>query len=192
MKHYIELILLPDLETPLYFLWEKVYQQLHLGLVENQTIDGEVNIGVSFPEYNGEKHQLGSKLRLFSPSKEGLDGLNINKWLSRLNDYVHITTVRDTPGKVEGHVFFNRIQPKDNNARLARRMTRRKGISYEQALLHYQSREEKISKLPFINLKSQSTDNKFRLFIEKSDSTNQVTGSFSSYGLSKTATVPWF
>ncbi len=67
-----------------------------------------------------------------------------------------------------------------------------KGTSYEQALLHYQSREEKMSKLPFINMKSQSTDNKFRLFIEKLDSENPVAGTFNSYGLSKTATVPWF
>ena len=192
MKHYIELTILPDLETPLFFLWEKVYQQLHLSLVERQTNYGKVNVCIAFPEYNIEKHQLGSKLRLVSSSKEELESLNINQWLSRLNDYLHITAICDIPEKIESHVFFNRIQPKNNNARLARRMVKRKGISYEEALLHYQSREESMSKLPFINMKSQSTNNKFRLFIEKSESDKKVTGSFNSYGLSKTTTVPWF
>jgi CRISPR-associated endonuclease Csy4 len=192
MKHYIELILLPDLETPLFFLWEKVYQQLHLSLVEKQTNDGNVSVGVAFPEYNIEKRQLGSKLRLISSSKKELENLNINQWLSRLNDYLHITAIREIPEKIESYVFFNRIQPKNNNARLARRMVKRKGISYEKALLHYQSREESMSRLPFIKMESQSTNNKFQLFIEKSESDKKVTGSFNSYGLSKATTVPWF
>lgn len=36
MKNYIELTLNPDLETPLYYLWEKLFQQIHLALVENK------------------------------------------------------------------------------------------------------------------------------------------------------------
>jgi len=36
MKWYIDLTLLPESEIPIYFLWEKVYQQLHLALVEQQ------------------------------------------------------------------------------------------------------------------------------------------------------------
>jgi len=192
MKHYIELTILPDLETPLFFLLEKVYQQLHLSLVERQTNDGKVNVGITFPEYNIENHQIGSKLRLVSSSKEELESLNINQWLSRLNDYLYITAIRDIPEKIEGHVFFSRMQPKNNNARLARRMVKRKGISYEEALSHFQSREKSMSKLPFINMKSQSTNNKFQLFIEKSESDKKVAGSFNSYGLSKITTVPWF
>lgn len=192
MKWYLDITLLPSADISLYFLWEKLYQQLHLSLVESQAGDGSVKIGVIFPEYNSDKHGLGSKLRLVSPSNEELESLNINKRLFRLSDYVHITAIREVPDKVEGYVFFRRIQPKNNNARLARRMVKRKNISYEQALSHFESREEKKSKLPFINMKSQSSDNRFRLFIEKVDSESQVAGTFNSYGLSKTATVPWF
>lgn len=192
MKCYQEITLLPSADIALYFLWEKMYQQLHLALVENQDNDGKVDVGVSFPEYNSKQYELGSKLMLVSFSIEKLESLNINKWLSRLNDYLHITTIREVPENIDGYVFFKRIQPKINNARLARRMAKRKDISYEQALSHFESRAEQMTKLPYINMKSHSSDNKFRLFIEKLDSENQVVGTFNSYGLSKSATVPWF
>ncbi len=59
MKHYIDIILLPDPEIPLYFLWEKVYQQLHLALVEIKEPDNKVKVGVAFPQYDEQQHQLG-------------------------------------------------------------------------------------------------------------------------------------
>ena len=34
MKHYIEITLLPDAEVGLGFIWQKMYQQIHLALVE--------------------------------------------------------------------------------------------------------------------------------------------------------------
>ncbi|MBE0472372.1 MAG: type I-F CRISPR-associated endoribonuclease Cas6/Csy4, partial [Methyloprofundus sp.] len=36
MKHYIELTLLPNTDINAFTLWSKVYQQIHLGLVEMQ------------------------------------------------------------------------------------------------------------------------------------------------------------
>ena len=51
MKNYIEITLLPSAEITLSFLWEKLYQQLHLALVEIQDSDKSVSVGVSFPKY---------------------------------------------------------------------------------------------------------------------------------------------
>lgn len=192
MRNYVEFTLLPNDEIPLYFLWEKLYQQLHLALVEIKDPNNKVSLGVSFPNYDAGLNQLGCKLRLFAPSSAGLEAVNINQWLSRLSDYVQITSIRNIPEKVDGNVFFKRNQPKSNNARLARRKAKRKNISIEQALIHFENRAEQTTKLPFINMKSHSSNTKFRLFIEKSGSENQVAGSFNSYGLSKTATVPCF
>ena len=48
MKYYQELTLIAQAEVSLYFIWSKVYTQLHLALVAMPT---QGNVGVSFPEY---------------------------------------------------------------------------------------------------------------------------------------------
>jgi CRISPR-associated endonuclease Csy4 len=194
MKCYVDITLLPSADIALYFLWEKVYQQLHLGLVESQQSDKTVKIGVAFPEYKREKFQLGSKLRLFAPSNADLENLNINQWLSRLSDYVHITSIREVPNKkIKGYAHFKRIQLKSNNARLARRKAKRKEISLDEAQEFYKHYKEVYSRAPFVRIKSLSSDKLFRLLIEKvgvdKAGSKEV---FSTYGLSSTSTVPLF
>lgn len=120
MRWYIDITLLPGPEIPLYFLWQKVYQQLHLAFVENQE-NGKVRVGVAFPEYDIEKLHLGNKLRLLATDKSDLEKLNLELALARLTDYVHITGMPAVPEKIEGFAFFKRIQLKSNNERLARR-----------------------------------------------------------------------
>ncbi len=193
MKYYSDITLLPDVEVPIYFLWEKVYQQLHLAFVEIQDSSNKVNIGIAFPEYNEAQHKLGCKLRLFSPSRKHLEDLKIQQWLSRLTDYIHITGIRDVPEKIQGYAFFKRIQPKSNNARLARRKAKREDISYEQALSFFQNRKEQYSTAPFIRVKSHSTGKRYRLMIARTKTGNsETTESFSTYGLSTGSTVPLF
>ena len=67
MKCYLNITLRPNADIVLYFLWEKLYQQLHLALVESQDVDEKVSVGVAFPGYNSEKNQLGSQIRIFAP-----------------------------------------------------------------------------------------------------------------------------
>ena len=139
MKCYLDITLLHDADISLYFLWEKVYQQLHLCLVESKNSDGKVSVAVSFPEYDDEKYHLGSKLRIMAPSNEELEGLKLQQWMSQLSDYIHITKIREiVPERIQGYVCFKRIQLKSNNTRLARRKAKREGISYEQALSHFE------------------------------------------------------
>lgn len=201
----MEITLLPNDEVPIYFLWEKIYQQIHLALVEVQDTNKKVAIGAAFPEYKyDEKHKLyhlGGKLRLFAASKELLEGLSLKEWFSRLNDYVHITKIRDVPNEVDGYVCFKRIQPKSNNARLARRSAKRKvklkGLSQEaankEAEADYCERKEIYSQAPFIHIKSLSSDKQYRLMIAKVDENDaQFDSGFSTYGLSSVSTVPQF
>jgi len=193
MKFYIEITLLPGVEIPIYFLWEKVYQQLHLALVEIQDANGVVKVGVSFPEYDEDEYQLGNKLRLFAPSKKDLEVLNIQKWLSRLTDYIHITSIRDVPAKPTGYAFFKRIQTKSSNTRLARRKAKRESIRFEKALSLLSKRREQISRVPYLHIKSLSTDKRYRLMIAcvETKQRNSI-DSFSTYGLSSTNSVPMF
>lgn len=90
----------------------------------------------------------------------------------------------------EVFVNFNRKQFKTNPERLARRRAKRHNESFEQVLAHYKSMNEP-EYIPFIQAKSLSSNTCFPLFIEK-NVIQMVQGEFNCYGLSKTATVPWF
>lgn len=192
MKFYIEVTLLPDVEIGLNFLWQKVYQQIHLALVEIQDANKQVPIAVAFPEYEKDTFYLGKKLRLFANEQSQLDALDIQKWLARLSDYVHFTKVREVPADITQYVCFGRLQAKSNIERLARRKARRENITEQNALALLKGFKDERLKEPFVHLKSLSGGQDFRLFISKRKVEQAVTGSFNLYGLSAFATVPWF
>ncbi|MCB1921872.1 MAG: type I-F CRISPR-associated endoribonuclease Cas6/Csy4, partial [Candidatus Competibacteraceae bacterium] len=69
----------------------------------------------------------------------------------------------------------------------------RKGVTIEQAIQVIPDSKAKRLNLPYLVLTSQSTGQQFRLFVEHLAIREQaVAGEFSAYGLSSTATVPWF
>ncbi len=194
MKFYLEITLLPNPEVNIYFLWSKVFQQIHLGLVEMQDDRGQVPIGISFPEYTaGEKSSLlGSKLRLIATDEETLSRLDVKKWLNRLSDYVHCTGVRAVPDKIKGYAVYQREQPKANQEGLARRYAKRHGVDYETALLRYSSMTSKKIATPFIRMKSLSSNQVFCLWIKKIMVNDASEATYSSYGLSAISSVPEF
>lgn len=192
MKYFIELTLLPNLEIPLHFIWQKLYQQIHLALAENKSGDKASSIGVAFPGYDAVKFSLGTKLRLFAESEQLLEQMQCEKWLNRLSDYVHVSSIKPVPEKVTGHACFKHVKLNGNKEKLARRRAKRKGETLQEALAHFANYKEPQSKLPFINMTSQTNGQNFRLFIEKQAKEQSQTGSFSCYGLSNTTTVPLF
>jgi CRISPR-associated endonuclease Csy4 len=213
MNFYLEITLLPNPEVNPNFLWSKVYQQLHLGLVELQDGQKKVPIGISFPEYKvGDKFSLlGGKCRLFAQDEATLTQFNAAKWLARLSDYVHCTSIRPVPDKLTGYASYQRVQPKTNKERLARRYAKRHELDFETALndpvdLKSDSQPNATYKLqfrycdmlpkaipsPFIRLKSLSNEQTFCLCIKKTDAAQSSGNSFNSYGLSATTTVPEF
>ena len=193
MQHYIDITLLPNDEIGHYFLWGKLYQQVHLALVEQE----QGQVGVSFPEYSKSQPRLGRKLRLFAINEQGLKQLDLSKWLTRLLDYCHISSIRPVPAEVR-HVVFSRQHCVSSPERLARRRAKRKDETFEQAMAHFVGFKESFSALPFIELESLSTSHdgeqnrRFRLFIDNRFCETEHRGEFNTYGLSKTATVPWF
>ena len=214
MNYYLEITLLPNYEINLFSLWSKTFQQIHLGLVETQDAQKRVPIGLSFPEYKmGEKFGiLGSKLRLFAPEETALIQFGADKRLSRLSDYVHCTGIRPVPSAVKGYAVYQREQPKTGRERLARRYAKRHNLDYETAfngkvelcakhdnatehqkmLMSYSEMPHKTITTPFIRLKSLSSGNTFCLWIKKREIENSVSGTFTTYGLSPTASVPEF
>ncbi len=194
MKFYLEITLLSNPEVNVHFLWSKVFQQLHLGLVEIQDTQKQVPIGVSFPEYVvGEKFSLlGSKCRLFAADQAMLENLNIGKWLQRLSDYVHVTSIRPVPNQVTGYAIYQRQQVKTNPESLARRYARRHQLSFDEAWQKYSSMQPPSISTPFIRLNSLSSGQTFCLWIKKMAVQEALIGQYSSYGLSATSTVPEF
>lgn len=213
MKHYLEITLIGNSDINLFSLWSKVFQQIHLGLVEMQDDQGCVPIGLSFPEYIiGEKVSLlGGKLRLLARHETTLVQFNTAKWLSRLSDYVHCTSIRLVPEKLIGYATYQRQQPKTNKERLARRYAKRHGVAYETALndiinlttkvpsnadyktqFRYCDLPQTNINAPFIRLKSLTNEQVFCLWIKKTMVTSSSGTTFSCYGLSAKSSVPEF
>lgn len=198
MKHYIEITLLPDVEIPLNFLWQKVYQALHLKFVEIENEDGFQPVGISFPKYRHDENDakantLGEKIRLFAQELETLERFNAKHTLRKLSDYVHVTSIRDVPSNVKTFGCFSRLQLKTSNLRLARRKAKRENVEVDVALSKFAKHTEERTTAPFVIIKSASNGEIFRLFVvykEQANDNHDV--SFGTYGLSSKSTVPVF
>ena len=187
-----------------YELWSQLYPQLHLALVEVKNADNKVSIGFSFPQYRFHQDKgvgfIGTKLRLFSEYEADLKRLDIRKWLYfkdlDLNDYMHITSIREVPSDIKGYAIYKRKQVKANAQRLARHRVKRGDIGFDEALARY-SNVVTTTNLPYIEMKSLSTsdqqsEKRFKLFIEKQPAEKSETQVFSTYGLSSVSSVPEF
>lgn len=199
MYHYIELSCLPDEGVPAAFILGKVMDTVHLCLVNLQKELGHNPVGLSLPEYRYQQDErgklqeasLGSKLRLISLEAASLERLHLKAQLRRLEDYVH---QRQSSIERPNLSFstFQRVHVKSSVERLIRRRMHSLGESLEQAQAAFKDFEEARSDLPFIHLHSHSSEQAFRLFIQKRPASKPDHWQFSSYGLSTTVGVPDF
>lgn len=185
--HYVDLTVVPDLETGTHQLLGALHDRLHVALVQ-QRLDG---IGISFPGYGVAPRTLGSVLRL-----HGTDAMLRNllgtDWLKGLRDHVRMTDIAQAP-RGAPHRTVQRKQFKTSADRLRRRRMRRKGETAEQAEAAIPSSIERTPELPYLRIRSRSTGQPFCLFIALGPlSPEAVNGRFNSYGLGGTTTIPWF
>lgn len=198
MNVYQDITLLPDADIAAGFLWQKLYQQIHIALVENKIGDNQSAIAVGFPEYGQKGFPLGGKLRLFAPDQAQLEKLNMAGYLSRLLDYVHLKSIQPIPSTTTGYASFVRHHAK-GEARIekdekekAELWARKSGKPLEECLKTLaKTRPLADNKLPFIWVESQETKKrdafsarKFPLFIRKVEQQNSQPGSLNCYGLS--------
>jgi len=185
--HYIDITVIPDEETSVAQLMGPLYDKLHLALVTNR-ID---SVGVSFPDYRRIAKTLGSVIRLHG-REDVLTTLMASDWLKGLRDYVKLTGVSPVPVDAEHRTVY-RKQFKVNVDRLRRRRMKRKGETVEEVIKAIPDEAARRPDLPYVWMRSQSTKQRFCLFIEMSPPRKTpVSGQFSCYGLSNEATVPWF
>lgn len=214
MNHYQEITVIKSPEVSLYFIWSKLFMQVHLALVENKDEGDKVKVGVSFPEYkcfekNGKTiTMLGSKLRLFAQTQKDLEQLDLNTKLSRLLDYVHIKSIGEVDqSQVKHHLTVKRAKQYGSIERLTRRFAKRRGISFEEAKkrqiaryaktedvtieqsqAHYENPE--LKSYPYIIMNSLSSKEKFSLEVIQKEVPEPQKGQFNTYGMSSTTTVP--
>lgn len=185
--HYVDLKVAPDPETSSTQLLGALYDHLHLALVQRR----QENIGISFPDYSLSPRALGLTLRLHG-SEADLQQLLATDWLKGMRDHVRNKDVAAAPADAP-HRTVQRKQFKTSAERLRRRRMRRKGETEEQAKAAIPSSMEHRPNLPYIHLHSRSTQQLFCLFIALGPlQPHASSGTFNSYGLSTTTTVPWF
>ncbi|WP_417737412.1 type I-F CRISPR-associated endoribonuclease Cas6/Csy4 [Rosistilla oblonga] len=208
--YYQEVTCLPDHEISVGFVMGKVMEAVHLALVNVAAGSPDCPIGISFPEYRDPRDRnerplpdrrelqpphalpIGSKLRLFSRQQDDLNRLGLTENLARLSDYVHLTSAKLLQRKIDRFAAYQRVQPKSSKERLIRRQMKRKGISEAEARAQYASFEPHHSKLPYLNLRSHSTGERFRLYVQRQVVELGEPWLFSTYGLSASAGVPEF
>ena len=191
ITHYQEITLIPDPDISPYFIWQKLYTQLHIALAEIKNKHGIDSIGVSFPDYHyddkkEQSSKLGHKLRVFSPSQADLETLDLANWLSRLTDYVHIKSISDVGNKAIGYVVVKRYRFKPVEIQ-ATTLAAKLEVSYEEAMATVKKRKPEL-KLPFINMKSETTGVAYRLSILQEVVDSPVQGKFNTYGMNTMTT----
>lgn len=185
MDAYLELQLLPDPEFPPAMLMNALFAKLHRALVSH----GEGRIGISFPDVG--TGQLGQRLRLHGQAGD-LEKLMASNWLQGMRDHLAAFAIRPVP-EGASHRRVSRVQAKSSVERLRRRAMHRHQLSPEAAAERIPDSAAKRLSLPYLTLNSQSTGQQFHLFINHQPPQAQATpGEFNAYGLSQTATIPWF
>lgn len=185
MNYFIDIKILRSGDLPQNLVLSVVFEKLHNSLVE---IDSR-QIGISFPEH--KTNSLGDLLRLHG-SKEYLKRVMETSWLVGLDDYVQVHPIHDIPADCK-HRIVRRVQSKSNPDRLRRRAMRRHSLEYSEAVERIPDSAEKLLSLPYLHLRSRSTKQLFPIFVDHGAILEgEIRGTFSTYGFSTTATVPWF
>ena len=187
MDHYVDIEVRPDPEFPAHQLMSALYAKLHRALVAQAC----TRIGVSFPGVESQAPYLGTRLRLHG-SLAALSALLESGWLMGMRDHVVLTPAMQVPFTAR-HRAVKRVQVKSSPERLRRRLMRRHAIDEQQARDRVPDESARFSHLPFVQLRSTSTGQTFRLFIEHGPmQPDAVPGNFNAYGLSQGPTIPWF
>ncbi len=183
MNSYINIQIMTDAEMRENVLLNKVYTKLHKALYTLKAND----VGVSFPGY---KVKLGNVIRVHG-NQNRLSELQAMNWLGGLSGYCDVSSIQPVPDNVE-YRTISRKQANMTEAKL-RRLLKRGSISSEEAKQYKAKMFSQSLANPYLELESTSNGNKHRRYLEFGELSNEETiGEFDQFGLSKTATIPWF
>ena len=183
MDHHVDITVLPDPEFQETTLMNELFSKLHRGLGKH----GQDKIGVSFPDHG---KTLGARIRLHG-GKRALEEFMQTQWITGMTDYCRVSDVRPVPPQTS-FCTVRRVQAKSvYNKR--KRSVAKGWLDESEAQKRIPDSQQRTLDLPYAQLRSLSNGNMMRVYIKHGEPVRQsVTGSFSAYGLSSTATVPWF
>ena len=183
MKHYIDILIKPDTEMRKNVLLNTVYAKFHKALFTLQSKD----IAVSFPQY---KVILGKILRIHGTESK-LTELQATNWLGGLAGYCKVSAIQTIPNEV----VYRTISRKQSNMTEAklRRLIKRGSITQDEIKGYKAKMFQQGLDNPYLELESTSTGHKHRRYLVFGETNKSITvGEFDFFGLSKTASVPWF
>ena len=183
MNHYIDILIKPDEERRENVLLNKVYAKFHKALFTLQANE----LAVSFPQY---KIILGKLLRIHGTENK-LTELQASHWLGGLSNYCDVSTIQAIPKEV----LYRTISRKQSNMTEAklRRLIKRGSISPDEVKGYKAKMFQQGLDNPYLELDSSSNGHKHRRYIAFGELVkSNIEGKFDSFGLSKTATIPWF
>jgi CRISPR-associated endonuclease Csy4 len=187
MHHYLDITLQDDHAFPKHQLMDALFARLHRKLAHVQA----TTIGVSFPEYSITPITLGSTLRLLGPNDD-LSYFSNAAWLLGLREHATLTALTPVPVTAESRAL-RRVQAKSSPERILRRQMRRHSLTESEVRAKYADLRPEQLRLPFVTLASRSTGQPFKLFLKLGSAESTDHGArFNSYGLSQTASIPWF
>lgn len=183
--HYLDIHLLPDPEFAPDQLLRALFGKLHRALVQL----GDGSVGISLPGHSARG--TGSHLRLHG-SLNALTQLQALDWLTGMRDHIRLGELATVPAGCQ-HRVVRRVQVDSNPERQRRRLMKRQGLDEDAARQRIPDSAMQLTRLPWVEMRSQSSGQRFRLFIEHGPLQDKPSaGTFSSYGLSSAATIPWF
>ena len=183
MNHYVDIKLLPDAEIPATVLMNAIYTKLHKALCNI----GSKTTGVSFPKH---KVTLGNVLRLHG-TQNALSALQQKSWLGGMSGYCNVSEIKSVPTGAKFRTV-TRKQTTMSQSKL-KRLIKRGSITENEAKNYKAKMFTKGLDNPYVELVSSSNGQKRRRYIEFGELLDEpVAGQFDQFGLSKTATVPWF
>lgn len=194
-----EITCIPDTDIGIGFLMGRVMNALHLALVNASAGLSQCTIGMSFPDYrqlaaSGDPASagppIGAKVRLFARQPGELDTAEVAECLGRFSDYVDVRSPAELKRTNLKFARFSRHQPRTSLTRQIRRQMKRKGWTQEQAERHFQGYRDTMCRLPYLDLRSHTTERRFRLFVRKESAEESESWQFSTYGLSARSSVP--
>lgn len=183
MDRYIDIELRPDADMRLNVLLNTVYTKFHKALCDLKSN----YIGVSFPKY---ELTLGNVLRVHGESAALHDLQGIN-WLGGMIGYCNVSDILSVPSEVKFR-NISRKQSTMSNSKL-QRLIKRGSISADDVKRYKAELFKKGLDNPYVELISASNNQKYRRYFEFGQVVDSpIPGEFDQFGLSKTATIPWF
>lgn len=181
VNYYVDIKIISKVGREESILMNNIFKKVHYSIVKLKTN----KIGISFPNYN---IKLGNILRIHG-DKDILEKLfNFIKDTKNFR----LSEIKKIPDNSKFRII-SRIHNRYSKSKL-NRLRKRGSIFKEEEKDYLKKMCSSVLNNPFINIKSESNNHNFKLFIDFGEIIDKpLTGEFNCYGLSKkAATIPWF